>query len=94
MLKIIGRFGDGAAQTLADLRAAVAAGDAPGTAERAHRLRGSALNVGLVDLAGLCQEVEERARAGELPDPDALTTLGVAVTAAVVELDRARAWLL
>ncbi|MEP9364665.1 response regulator [Nocardioides sp. CN2-186] len=93
VLKIIGRFGDGADRTLAELRDAVTAGDAPVAAERAHRLRGSALNVGLVDLAVLCQKIEERARVGELPDPDALASLGVAVTAAVAELDRARAWL-
>ncbi len=91
--KIIGRFAEGAQQILTDLRAAVAAGDPTATAERAHRLRGSALNLGLLDLAACCADIEERARAGGLPDGDTVDQLGVAVTAAGAELDQASGWL-
>jgi CheY-like chemotaxis protein len=50
VLRIVDRFGSSAHQTLVELVAAAAAQDAPAVADRAHRLRGSADNVGLRSL--------------------------------------------
>lgn len=46
---------------LARLRRAVTASDAPVIQEMAHTLKGSLLNLGLTDLAGLAQELERSA---------------------------------
>lgn len=49
---------------LAELTAAVDAGDAPAAARRAHALKGAAANLGVDDVAGRCAEVEARAEGG------------------------------
>jgi signal transduction histidine kinase/CheY-like chemotaxis protein len=43
--------------------------DLDAVASQAHALKGSAANIGAVGLAGLAADVENRARAGRLPDP-------------------------
>jgi HPt (histidine-containing phosphotransfer) domain-containing protein len=64
--RLLRSFGARAPGLLGDLVAAADAGDAAGTAERAHALKGAAANVGAVTVAGLCAGVEHRARAGSL----------------------------
>lgn len=48
-------------------------GDAEPVREQAHRLKGSAANIGAMGLAALCAGVEEQARAGVVADPDTIT---------------------
>jgi signal transduction histidine kinase/CheY-like chemotaxis protein len=94
VLRIVDRFGSAAQQTLVELVAVAAAGDAPATAERAHRLRGSADNVGLTALGARCLEIELRAlEHDEVPDVRGLDALRDAVAGAVDELHEASAWL-
>jgi two-component system sensor histidine kinase/response regulator len=52
---------------LADLRAAVQRGDATAVGRVAHRLRGTTGTLGSTGMAGLCEQLEVLARAGELP---------------------------
>ncbi|GAA4714949.1 hybrid sensor histidine kinase/response regulator [Nocardioides conyzicola] len=93
VLRIVDRFGSSAHQTLVELVAASAAADAVVTAERAHRLRGSADNIGLNRLAARCLEIELAALDGAVPTPRELDELGVAVTGAIDELADASGWL-
>jgi signal transduction histidine kinase/DNA-binding response OmpR family regulator/HPt (histidine-containing phosphotransfer) domain-containing protein len=86
---IADRFATSSEATYDELVAGARAGDHAGTAERSHRIRGSALNLGLTDLAGHCLEVETATRAGRLPDDSGLVALGAALAAAVAELDDA-----
>ena len=55
-----------AAEVLVDL---LGAGDAGRVRDQAHALKGSAANLGAGALAAVCGEVEDRARAGAVPDP-------------------------
>jgi PAS domain S-box-containing protein len=94
VLRIVDRFGSGAHQTLVELVAAAAAEDAPAVADRAHRLRGSADNVGLRSLGARCLEIELRAHQdAAVPSGRELDELRVAVSGAVAELVEASAWL-
>jgi CheY-like chemotaxis protein/HPt (histidine-containing phosphotransfer) domain-containing protein len=93
VLRIVDRFGSGAHQTLVELVAAAATGDGPAVADRAHRLRGSADNVGLRSLGARCLEIELRAHEGAVPTGRELDKLRVAVRGAVAELVEASAWL-
>jgi two-component system sensor histidine kinase/response regulator len=58
------RFADGQVKTVADLRAAVDAGDADGAAKAAHALAGAAGNLGADTLREAAKALETAARAG------------------------------
>jgi two-component system, sensor histidine kinase and response regulator len=58
------RYADGQPKTLGDLRAALAAGDAPGTARHAHALAGAAGNLGADTLREAAKALEHAAREG------------------------------
>ncbi|MFM6850566.1 MAG: response regulator, partial [Terrabacter sp.] len=73
LLRFIGRFGDGARQRVADLRAAHTEGDAENQGRIAHGLKGSASNLGASALADVCKQVEDLGAAGRLAD-EALVT--------------------
>jgi CheY-like chemotaxis protein len=75
---------DGAAQ----LAAIAAATSAPMLARAAHRLRGSALNLGAVVLAEACQRAESAANAGDAPAAQACLP---AIAAALEQADAALA---
>ncbi len=63
-------------------------------AEEAHALRGSAANLGLVEVAEICARIEDDARADRTPAVDELTALAQAVRRADDELAGfARTWL-
>jgi two-component system sensor histidine kinase/response regulator len=66
------RFADGQRATVADLRAAVDAGDAGAAAKAAHALAGAAGNLGADELREAAKSLEGAARSGEL-DLGALT---------------------
>jgi signal transduction histidine kinase/CheY-like chemotaxis protein/HPt (histidine-containing phosphotransfer) domain-containing protein len=93
VLRIVDRFGSGAHQTLVELVAAAAARDPAAAGSCAHRLRGSADNVGLASLAARLLVVELQALDGIVPQPGELDELRIAVAGAVDELDEASAWL-
>jgi HPt (histidine-containing phosphotransfer) domain-containing protein len=59
------RFADGQAKTLADLRTAVDSGDADAAAKSAHALAGAAGNLGADTLREAAKALETAARAGE-----------------------------
>jgi HPt (histidine-containing phosphotransfer) domain-containing protein len=59
------RFADGQAKTVADLRAAVDAGDTDAAAKAAHALAGAAGNLGADTLREAAKALEAAARAGE-----------------------------
>ncbi|HEX2754801.1 MAG TPA: Hpt domain-containing protein [Candidatus Limnocylindrales bacterium] len=61
---------DGANQ-IATMRAAVESGDAEGLTRAAHSLKSGSLNVGALELGGLCRALEEAGRSGAIADPDA-----------------------
>ncbi len=67
--ELLGLFETSAAATLGELRAALAAGDGAEVRRLAHRLKGSARNVGATGLAKLAAELEQ------VP-PDAAAALG------------------
>ncbi len=52
--------------TPGDLRQALGQGDAQAVAELAHSLKGSAANVGAMDVRDLALEIEQLGRAGDL----------------------------
>ncbi len=54
----------------------------------AHALRGSAANLGLLEVAEICEVIEHGARAERIPAADALSTLDDAVRRADAELER------
>ncbi len=58
------RFADGQSKTVADLRAAVAAGDADAAARHAHALAGAAGNLGADTLREAAKALETAARSG------------------------------
>jgi signal transduction histidine kinase/CheY-like chemotaxis protein/HPt (histidine-containing phosphotransfer) domain-containing protein len=57
---------------LAALRDAAAAGDLDALRRTAHTLKGSAASLGATDMAAACQNIEDRARDGELGQLDRL----------------------
>ncbi|WP_344254629.1 response regulator [Terrabacter carboxydivorans] len=87
LLRFIDRFGAGARQRLDDLGEAHAAGDAEAQGRIAHSLKGTAANLGAVDLAEVCRRVEELGAAGQLADDALVTELGDAVDRAVSALE-------
>jgi HPt (histidine-containing phosphotransfer) domain-containing protein len=59
-------FLSGADEGLRDLRRSEAAQDASGALRAAHKLKGSARNVGAEALASLAERLEERGRGGAI----------------------------
>ena len=55
---------------LAELRAAVAAGDAPAARRAAHTLKSTSASMGALGLAAQCREIEAAAAAGDLAGLD------------------------
>jgi HPt (histidine-containing phosphotransfer) domain-containing protein len=64
--EVVELFLSGADEGLRDLRRCQGAGDAAGALRAAHKLKGSARNVGAEALASLAERVEERGRGGEV----------------------------
>ncbi len=64
--ELVELFLAGSPKTIGALGAAVAAGNAPGVREAAHRLKGSAASLGAGPLAALCATLEQEARAGSV----------------------------
>jgi len=72
MTDLVAAFATEGADELARIRAAVAAGDAPALVQAAHRLKGSALNLGCPALAETAGELESLGRAGDAAAGDRL----------------------
>jgi len=66
--ELIGAFLSGGQETLAELQAAVASGDAAAIGRAAHKLKGASANLHIDGLAALTLEVESRAKAGAPSD--------------------------
>jgi hypothetical protein len=85
--RAVSRFVSGAPDTVAEIRAAVAAGDAARLREVAHKLKGSALNLGAGAVGALCLELELCGNAGDVSAALGLVPgLEVAVQAASAAL--------
>ncbi|WP_166134336.1 response regulator [Nocardioides ochotonae] len=80
------RFAQVAERALADLHAAVAAGDTTAVIDAVHGLRGSSGNLGLGEVADQARVLEAAGREGRLPDQASLTDLAAAVARGVEEL--------
>ncbi len=63
---VIAAFGDDMPLQLAALKAALAAGDKPALASRAHGIKGAAANIGAEVLRGLALAMEKAAKGGDL----------------------------
>jgi signal transduction histidine kinase/DNA-binding response OmpR family regulator len=87
--RIVGSFVDGVDASLSSIRGVAASGDAPQLARLAHRLRGSAANLGAIHVSQLCLELETRGRAGDAVGLEPLIRqLSHAVAATVADLER------
>ena len=86
---LVESFATSSREAIADAQATRASGDVAGLAAAAHRLKGSASNVGLDDIAARWNEVEETARDGAAHQ-DAVDR-ALYETAQAVELLEARA---
>lgn len=64
--RLVSSFLTRSPERLDRLAGALERGDAPAAAEEAHRLRGSAANLGAEALAARCAVVDQAARAGQL----------------------------
>ncbi|MBA8802922.1 hypothetical protein FB382_001213 [Nocardioides ginsengisegetis] len=87
--RMVDRFGDSATQAARALAAAVRAGDAEEVVRVAHGLRGSAANLGLLDLAERCATLEEHARGGSVPAAAQAAEVSDAVVVGIAELTEA-----
>ncbi|GAA3385296.1 hybrid sensor histidine kinase/response regulator [Cryptosporangium minutisporangium] len=87
LVEMVSAFVRTAPETLADLRDALRAGDSRAVAERAHKLKGSADNIGAAALAAVCASLEEMATLGRL---SATTDHDPALAQAADELDLAQ----
>ncbi|WP_051571117.1 hybrid sensor histidine kinase/response regulator [Cryptosporangium arvum] len=87
LTEMVGAFVSTAPETLAALRDAVHTGDASAAAEKAHKLKGSAANIGAGALADVCASFEELATLGWL---SATNEHDQALARAADELDLAR----
>jgi signal transduction histidine kinase/DNA-binding response OmpR family regulator/HPt (histidine-containing phosphotransfer) domain-containing protein len=65
LARVIDLFGRDAPRFAADMRSAIAAGDAEALRHAAHTLKSTSANVGATTLAERCRAVEQLARAGE-----------------------------
>ncbi|GAB2886762.1 ATP-binding protein [Nocardioides pacificus] len=86
VLRILDRFNASAAETMEGLREAAGRVNADDVRQLSHRLRGSAANIGLVQVAALCESVESEAAQGRLPSPDALLVVELALARGVRSL--------
>ncbi|QZY28838.1 PAS domain S-box protein [Nocardioides coralli] len=87
-----GNFIAHAADHLTAIGAAVEAGDPEELTATAHKLKGSALNLGLPRVGEVARELEEQGRSGDLgASTAALSMLSREVQLAVAALERARA---
>lgn len=85
--RAVGNFVDGLPTTIAALEEALDAGDDTALVERAHRLRGSALNLGATEVATVLQELETGGEAGATDDaPEQLKVLRAAADRATTLL--------
>lgn len=66
VIELLDVYLDDAPQQLRSLQAALEAGDVQGMAAAAHRMKSTSAMVGASRLAEISQEVEDRARAGDL----------------------------
>ncbi len=64
--EVLGLFLADVPGRMARLRAAWQDGDAGGVQRAAHSLKGSAGNIGATAMLGVCQELDEQGRAGDL----------------------------
>jgi len=87
LLRFIGRFGAGSAQTMTTLVEARDTGRAHDMGRAAHALKGSAANLGATRLATLCKELEDLGDEGGLADDEALATVARAREEAVRALE-------
>lgn len=76
---------------LAALTSALAAGDAESFRRAAHSLKSNAATFGALELAALARELEDTARAGNLPAAERLAALQSSYDDASVELTGLRA---
>jgi CheY-like chemotaxis protein len=77
--RAVRNFVDGFPTTLESLRTAVRAGDAAAVRHLSHKLRGSALTLGVMRVAGVAQELEDLADLGTVEGGELLVDrLGVA----------------
>ena len=83
---LVEAFASDAAERVAALQAAGRAGDAASLAREAHTLKGAAANVGLVEVARLCGEIEALGRAGAGSASALLAELEARVPSAVAAL--------
>ena len=88
VLRIVNRFEGRAQDAVTEMTAALERGDHDELSQLAHGLRGGAANVGLLQLAGLCADIELSAEGGVLPEPGALDDLATGVATGVSQLER------
>ena len=66
--ELVDTYLDDGTRQVAALQEAVAADDVSAFVLPAHSLKSNSLNVGATELGGLCRDLEERARTGDVPD--------------------------
>ncbi len=86
--RIVSSFVAGAEESLAELRQAVESGQHLEVARLAHKLRGSAANLGAVRVSELCLELEQRAGDGHTQEAERLLTSVEAVLDRTIALLR------
>ncbi|MEN8675177.1 response regulator [Nocardioides sp.] len=84
--RMVERFEASATDAVAALARSLEQGSPAGVEQQAHGLRGSAANLGLVEVAAWCGELEEEARRGRLPQARALDNLREALDQGVEQL--------
>jgi PAS domain S-box-containing protein len=85
--RAIDNFVGGIGETLAGLRTELAAGHAPGLRAGAHRLKGSAANLGAMRVAALARGLEELGESGRLDGAgDLVEALATALAETALEL--------
>jgi HPt (histidine-containing phosphotransfer) domain-containing protein len=72
LAELVTTFLADAPQQLVELRAAVASGDAEEVERGAHTLKSNAATFGIVRLADICRDLEDRASHGNLDGAEAL----------------------
>jgi HPt (histidine-containing phosphotransfer) domain-containing protein len=70
--ELVGTFVDEAPAQLATLRTALARGDSGEARRAAHTLKSNGATFGAASFSGLCRDLEERAKSGELTGADEL----------------------
>ena len=66
--ELVDTFLEDAERQIAAMDAALAAGDVESLTRAAHSLKSGSLNVGALELGGLCRTLEELGRSGGTPD--------------------------